>query len=50
MGMSRKAGSADLHKRISAFGSMAIGFGLMGIDPVSAVVLALGTTVVLAVL
>lgn len=30
MGMSKQAGSAVLHKRIRAFGSMAIGFGLMG--------------------
>ena len=50
MGMSKQAGSAVLHKRIRAFGSMAIGFGLMGIDPVSAVALALGATVVLAIL
>lgn len=46
--MLREAGSADLHKRIIALGSMAIGFGLIGIDPESAVVLALGATVVLA--
>lgn len=28
-GMPKTAGSADLHKRISALGSMAIGFGLI---------------------
>ena len=50
MGDMNQAGSAVLHKRIRAFGSMAIGFGLMGIDPVSAVALALLATVVLAML
>lgn len=50
MGISKQAGSAVLHKRIHAFGSMAIGFGLMGIEPVSAVALALVATVVLAML
>jgi hypothetical protein len=50
MGISKQAGSAVLHKRIYAFGSMAIGLGSMGIDPVSAVALALLATVVLAML
>ncbi|MFV3286780.1 hypothetical protein ACNFCI_22405 [Pseudomonas sp. NY15356] len=50
MGGLNQAGSAVLHKRIRAFGSMAIGFGLMGIEPVSAVALALAATVVLAML
>ncbi|WP_285416502.1 hypothetical protein [Pseudomonas sp. efr-133-TYG-5] len=50
MGITNQAGSAVLHKRIRAFSDMAIGFGLMGIDPVSAVALALGVTVVMAML
>jgi hypothetical protein len=48
MGITNHAGSAVLHKRIRAFSDMAISFSLMGIDPVSAVALALGVTVVLA--